>query len=256
MSNIRKDLTNKTFGKLVVLEPFKDHTPGKPRYWLCRCECGNKKLIRGTNLTSGQTISCGCWNKQNNYIKKNSKPSNFGKGPQSSKVQHLNKKRLSFNEFCKQYGLTAKIVRGRLKKGWSVNRALNTPVSEQTKTRLQSSRAKGRKLEDYVVSRILHNFPELKKGDDIERVASARAGIDIELRSEKARQLIPISFECKNVTDQPGKRALEQANKNKYENTLPAVVWHPPMERYEDTVVITKLEDLLEWLKKVQKSYS
>ena len=29
-------------------------------YWLCRCECGNEKVIYGNNLRSGRTKSCGC----------------------------------------------------------------------------------------------------------------------------------------------------------------------------------------------------
>jgi len=29
-------------------------------YWLCICECGNRKIIRGEHLTSGRTVSCGC----------------------------------------------------------------------------------------------------------------------------------------------------------------------------------------------------
>jgi len=32
--------------------------------WLCRCDCGNEKIIRGTSLING-VISCGCLRKEN-----------------------------------------------------------------------------------------------------------------------------------------------------------------------------------------------
>ena len=32
--------------------------------WLCECECGNTKLIGSANLISGNTLSCGCYNKE------------------------------------------------------------------------------------------------------------------------------------------------------------------------------------------------
>lgn len=33
-------------------------------YYLCRCECGNEKLIRIDHLKDGGTLSCGCLNKK------------------------------------------------------------------------------------------------------------------------------------------------------------------------------------------------
>ena len=58
MAKIR-DLTGQTFGKLTVVS-FAGR--GKSGYakWLCKCECGTEKAVRGTNLTSGLTKSCGC----------------------------------------------------------------------------------------------------------------------------------------------------------------------------------------------------
>ena len=32
--------------------------------WACLCECGNRKTVEGYSLTSGHTISCGCWQKE------------------------------------------------------------------------------------------------------------------------------------------------------------------------------------------------
>lgn len=59
MVKVKNDLTGKRFGKLVVIgQDAEDH--GRYSYWICKCECGNEKSIRGTSLTSGRQISCGC----------------------------------------------------------------------------------------------------------------------------------------------------------------------------------------------------
>ena len=54
------DLTGQAFGRLTVLSramlPDKNHGS----YWLCRCECGQEKTIRGYDLTKGLSQSCGC----------------------------------------------------------------------------------------------------------------------------------------------------------------------------------------------------
>ena len=53
-----KDLTNKRFGKLLVL-----HYNGKAK-WLCQCDCGNQTIVRSDYLKSGHTQSCGCIHKK------------------------------------------------------------------------------------------------------------------------------------------------------------------------------------------------
>lgn len=54
-----KDLSGKQFGELVVLRQDKDKE-SRYSYWICQCSCGNVKSIRGSSLTSGKQISCGC----------------------------------------------------------------------------------------------------------------------------------------------------------------------------------------------------
>jgi hypothetical protein len=46
------------FGRWTV-EIEADRRKGH-RQWLCRCECGSKKVIFGTNLKRGLSRSCGC----------------------------------------------------------------------------------------------------------------------------------------------------------------------------------------------------
>lgn len=57
------DLSNKRFGRLVVLE-----YAGKT-VWKCRCDCGNYKLVTAGHLKDGHTKSCGCL--KNKYRAKN-----------------------------------------------------------------------------------------------------------------------------------------------------------------------------------------
>ena len=57
------DLTNKTFERLRVIERAGTYTSPENETavtWLCECECGNKTVVLGRNLTSGMTKSCGC----------------------------------------------------------------------------------------------------------------------------------------------------------------------------------------------------
>lgn len=37
-----------------------DHKRGKAKYWLCRCSCGNEKVIGETTFRYGGSTSCGC----------------------------------------------------------------------------------------------------------------------------------------------------------------------------------------------------
>lgn len=53
------DITGQRFGRLVVLR--RDGTsPDRKALWLCQCDCGNQKTIRGQTLRSGRSLSCGC----------------------------------------------------------------------------------------------------------------------------------------------------------------------------------------------------
>lgn len=56
------DLTGQRFGRLVAILYAGRVCRGKQRYfyWLCRCDCGELKLIDGHALRRGITNSCGC----------------------------------------------------------------------------------------------------------------------------------------------------------------------------------------------------
>lgn len=57
-----KNLENEKFGRLTVVELSKSKN-GKA-YWLCKCDCGNTRVINGYKLRSGETKSCGCLRKE------------------------------------------------------------------------------------------------------------------------------------------------------------------------------------------------
>ena len=56
------ELVGLRFGRLVVLD-FANKL-GNQFCWLCKCDCGNTKIILGTNLKQGYTQSCGCLQKE------------------------------------------------------------------------------------------------------------------------------------------------------------------------------------------------
>ena len=66
---MHKDIKGKKYGKLLVLEYSHtvkyDKSPQTKPYWLCLCDCGKSKVLRGEHLVSGRTVSCGCAAKTN-----------------------------------------------------------------------------------------------------------------------------------------------------------------------------------------------
>ena len=57
------DLTGKTFGRLTVIKRARNNKDGRTM-WLCKCECGNERVVLGKCLRNGHTQSCGCLNKE------------------------------------------------------------------------------------------------------------------------------------------------------------------------------------------------
>lgn len=57
------DLTDKMFGRLVVLCKDEDYTGSRGEvYWICKCSCDKKSIVSicGTNLRLDRVHSCGC----------------------------------------------------------------------------------------------------------------------------------------------------------------------------------------------------
>lgn len=111
----------------------------------------------------------------------------------------------------------------------------------------QSAKAKGRALQKHVVSVLLKYFPTLKEDDVVSRPMGS-GGTDLML-SPLAQKAIKLSIECKNTAGTPSLSQVKQSTANRYEDTLPVVVWKPKGAKYDDSLLICKLEDFLEWQK-------
>lgn len=57
-----EDLTGQRFGSLIAISRAArpDGLASSGAYWLCKCDCGNEKIIMGKSLQQGKTKSCGC----------------------------------------------------------------------------------------------------------------------------------------------------------------------------------------------------
>lgn len=47
------------FGRWLVKSPAGRER--RSRLWLCECDCGTRRSVRGDNLLRGMSQSCGCW---------------------------------------------------------------------------------------------------------------------------------------------------------------------------------------------------
>ena len=65
MSRKRLDMSGMVFGRLTAtgIAP-KDMWRNHNAHWICKCECGNEKIINGNDLRSGNVNSCGCLRKE------------------------------------------------------------------------------------------------------------------------------------------------------------------------------------------------
>lgn len=76
----QKNLINKKFGKLIVIEKTEERI-NRQVIWKCKCECGNITYVKTGSLTSGNTTSCGCYRLEQLHKKltKNLLKQRFGK---------------------------------------------------------------------------------------------------------------------------------------------------------------------------------
>ena len=73
----RREMIGQKFGRLVVIRSAPKEKDGR-RTWHVICECGNEKVVRGSHLTQGKIVSCGC------YCKEKTSLSNFRHGHSQS----------------------------------------------------------------------------------------------------------------------------------------------------------------------------
>lgn len=61
---VNSDIIGQKFGMLTVLSY--SHSKNRKTYWLCKCDCGNEKVLRLDSFKTNRehkTVSCGCYNK-------------------------------------------------------------------------------------------------------------------------------------------------------------------------------------------------
>lgn len=59
------DLTGQRFGRFTVVSRAQNNKDGRAM-WLCKCDCGNERIVTGKCLRNGHTQSCGCLNREIN----------------------------------------------------------------------------------------------------------------------------------------------------------------------------------------------
>ena len=57
------DETGKRYGYLTVIQRAENTKEGRA-VWLCKCDCGNEVKVLGKHLRSGNTKSCGCYQRE------------------------------------------------------------------------------------------------------------------------------------------------------------------------------------------------
>ena len=63
------DLIGQRFGRLIVIDKAPNYVLPSERIksqWLCRCDCGNTKIIKTDYLRCGSTRGCGCLQRETN----------------------------------------------------------------------------------------------------------------------------------------------------------------------------------------------
>jgi hypothetical protein len=58
-----ENIVGQKFGRWEVIKEVEkpDNIKGRNKYWLCKCECGKKRIVKGDSLKSGTSTSCGCY---------------------------------------------------------------------------------------------------------------------------------------------------------------------------------------------------
>ena len=87
----------------------------------------------------------------------------------------------------------------------------------------KASKAKGRRLQNYVRDMLREVYSQLHE-DDIKSQTMGMTGEDI-VRSPAAKEVCTFSFECKNVERLQIWRAIEQCEANKPDCSAPAIIF-------------------------------
>jgi len=87
MSRPIEDLEGRQFGRWLVLKMM-PHEKYKKVRWLCVCDCGTEQVVRGDQLKSGISRSCGCLAKEVNGRRTHGHASRRGSGRWAPTVEY------------------------------------------------------------------------------------------------------------------------------------------------------------------------
>lgn len=57
------DMTGQRVGRLTVVQRAPQNDAKGTAMWICICDCGEIRTLRGSVLRNGKTVSCGCYNR-------------------------------------------------------------------------------------------------------------------------------------------------------------------------------------------------
>ena len=109
----------------------------------------------------------------------------------------------------------------------------------------RSSKAKGRRLQNYVRDMLREIYCDILEEDDIKSQTMGMPGEDIVL-SPAARKRIPYSFECKNVERLQMWQAIDQCENNKPDASTPAIVFKKNQKDAYVAIPFTVFCDMLQ----------
>lgn len=70
-----EELQKVSYGRLIILrevDPIQYKSGNLSRRFLCKCDCGNEKIVQMSSLRNGMTKSCGCYNTELTILKNTS----------------------------------------------------------------------------------------------------------------------------------------------------------------------------------------
>lgn len=93
-----KDIAGQRFGRLVVLDmAYKG--ANHSWFWQCKCDCGKELIVDGHSLRTGNTQSCGCYNRD----RLSEVGTTHGMSKTKIKYVHTNMKQRCFNSNHSEY---------------------------------------------------------------------------------------------------------------------------------------------------------
>tara|TARA_R100001086_G_scaffold170559_1_gene93144 strand:- start:122 stop:490 length:369 start_codon:yes stop_codon:yes gene_type:complete len=116
----------------------------------------------------------------------------------------------------------------------------------------KASKAKGRRLQNYVRDMLRDVYTQLEP-DDIKSQTMGMTGEDI-VRSPAAKKVCTFSFECKNVERLQIWRAIEQCEDNNPDGSSPAIVFKKNGKQPYVALPFTTFCDMLEYENERRKS--